>query len=346
MRGKKRVYIWVSLLTAGALGVSGGKSLRVNATSELPDFSGEMLSFNVADETGLTQYEADIWNEKDNDGPADIEPDMEERVWEPENGEEEIFSDNKTEIPSDTTDLSGNALSDNGLVTDTEDKEEVIVSEEQSIDEDREEKPLDVVLPVEVPFGITLLGEEGLDGLIRSKQYCIENRGCEDVCVSVKGVCSGNAAEEDYVVSGFPVKEDFVQEKKNIWLYLQWEDEERKVLEQTGIVMGDALNPGKGEIILRAPERDENGEIIGGNSGSRAYFSFVGELKSDMNQPWHDGELQVDLGFSMKAAEAGEEPAARKNADPSPNRSETAENAEMDMGSMNENMETEVLSGF
>lgn len=349
MRGKKRAYIWVTLLTAGALGVSGGKSLRVNATSEPPDFSEAILSFNMTDETGLPQYEADIWNDEDSDDPAEIEQDLEGGVGEPENGEEEILSDNKEEIPSDITDLSGSALSDNGLVTDTEDKEAVIVSEEQSMEEDREDKPLDVILPVEVPFDITILGEEGLDGLIRSKQYCIENRGCEDVCVSVEGVCSGNEAEEDYVVSGFPVKEDFVQGKKNIWLCLRWEDEERKVLDQPGIVMGGDQDPGKGEIILKAPVRDEDGEIIDGNNGSRAYFSFAGELKSDMDRPWRDGELQVKLEFSM-------EPAAGKNTDPSPNRAETAEmdmelmnedaEVQADMGAVNEDADREVLFGL
>ena len=141
-----------------------------------------------------------------------------------------------------------------------------------------------------------------MKALIKSEQYCIENRSYEDVCISLEGVCSGNSTE-DYEMSGHSVKDDFVQGKKNIWICLQWEDKEGKILEQPGIAMGSVSDPGKGEIILKAPRRNKKGEILDENSASKVYFSFTGDMKSDMEQSWGDGELNLDLRFAMKAAE-------------------------------------------
>lgn len=64
--------------------------------------------------------------------------------------------------------------------------------------------------------------------------------------------------------------------------------------------MGDVSDPGEGAITLKAPERDEAGMITGENDGSRAFFSFAGDLQSAMGERWEDEELSVNLNFSIK----------------------------------------------
>lgn len=76
---------------------------------------------------------------------------------------------------------------------------------------------------------------------------------------------------------------------------MRWEDEEHRVLDEPVIVMGDT-SPGTGEILLKAPEKNEDGII----SESKVYFSFCGALESDTGDSWKDNELTLELIFSME----------------------------------------------
>lgn len=188
-------------------------------------------------------------------------------------------------------------VSENGVSLDMLVRENAVISEDQT-DEEAHKEALNVVLPTELPFSVVLLGKEGRRGAIRSEQFCLENKGYEDICISIQGVCAGIDAER-YVVSDVSVKNTEVQEK-SVWMYLKWEDKDGEELEKPGIVMGDASRPGEGEVILKAPKRDKKDRIIKSDQSSKAYFSFTGDLNARVDGAWRGDELSVDLEFSME----------------------------------------------
>lgn len=192
------------------------------------------------------------------------------------------------------------SVSDDNLSSNEVLGDDLTVSENWSVNEELSKRPLNVVLPTEIPFSIILLGEAGLKGVIDSKQFCIENKGYEDVRISIKGICLGED-EGEYIASDTSVKSGGVQGKKNIWMYLNWEDENGEDVDCPRIVMGDPSDPGEGEIALKAPKRNKEGDIKGKNPESKVYFSIKGDLYSDMGEPWKSNELRLDLSLSMKA---------------------------------------------
>lgn len=297
MRSRKRRYIWVSLLLTGILSVPG-KTMAWSGgwTEDFTDISGNMLSANESDGVEISHDELVVQMGSVSDDIADRGMLFEDKM---SGMEDEVLSENVSEnempgmedgTPSENvSETSGNSLSED------------FVRREESTDP--QNRTADVVLPTEIPFDIIFWGEEKREAWIRSDQYYIENKGYEDVCISVYGSVSLNGDVEDYVFVNSTTEEVSVEDKKNVWVYLKWEDEERGAADHPEIVMGDVSDPGKGEIVLKAPERNEEGEIVGDNPGSKAYFSFAGDIKSEMDQGWESKELEVDLSFSINELE-------------------------------------------
>lgn len=278
MKSKKRRYMWVGLLLASALGMQGV---------------------------------TDIWAETENDAAGEevmireekLEEQLTERADEAAGISENAIDGELTGLSENETDGKSIGSLHNGDMKHSY-SDNILSANKEKLDSQAWEEdiyePINVVLPTEIPFSIVLFGEEGLEGWIKSEQFCIENRGYEDVRISIHGVCSGEK-EENYVICGSSVENGYIQGKKNVWAYLRWEDENGEILDQSEIVMGDASNPGEGELILKAPERDENGEIINTDCDSKAYFTFRGDIKSDMDELWRSDELKFDLNLYIES---------------------------------------------
>lgn len=288
-RIRTRSTICISLLLICALCVPGVREVR--AGDEAEGYGTVSLDVAVSEDSlSVGQEEAgDISGGETRLGDRDISGDgggLENRE-----ADETVSMDDKVSL-----DETGE-VSENGVSSDILMRENAVISEDRP-DEETHKEALNVVLPTELPFSVILLGKEGRRGAIRSEQFCLENKGYEDICVSIQGVCAGIDAER-YVVSDVSVKDAEVQEK-NVWMYLKWEDKDREELEKTGIVMGDASRPGEGEVILEAPKRDKKGRIIKSDQSSKAYFSFTGDLNAGSDGAWRGDELSVDLEFSME----------------------------------------------
>lgn len=297
---KDRRYIWVSLLLIGAVSASGvgGVLVWANEYIIVPEQYNESVSDNETQLFDDENVEIDLSN---NEGFAEISSN---EMTFTNVSENDIISENSIEAT---------ILSENGI-QDDEDGERNGVSKNQSVNEVVDEKPINIVFPAEVPFNVVLVEDDGTKGLIYSERFCIENRGDEDVCISVKGVCEGEN-QNDYVISKSSVAEDIVQNKKNVWIYMQWEDENGVPLEHSKIVIGDVSDPERGKIILKSPNRDFNGEIIGNNTESRIYFSIFGELNSDIPASWKNNELKINLDLSMEAMGSGDIKSVSENQD-------------------------------
>ncbi len=296
MGDRKRVYIWISMILAGVLSLPGKRFVQADADIGLSD---NAFSANIAVENGISENSARSGSISDSRWISEtgLVVGDGESAWE-NNAPEGMVFENDEDAQKEQGELSDNSLSSNIM-----DAEDLVfgdtISEDQYIGEGAKKEPFQIVLPTDIPFNIILFGEEGFDALVRSEQYCIENRGDKDVRVSIQGYCSGDG-EEDYIVAKSSVKEDFIQGKKNVWICLKWEDEEREILEHPGILMGEIGDPGTGEIILKAPKKDKEGKIVGDNSDSKMYFSFVGDMKSDTGHPWKSEELELGLDFLME----------------------------------------------
>lgn len=212
------------------------------------------------------------------------------------------------------------------------------VSGNQSANEIVEEKPLDILFPVEIPFSIILVEDDGTKGLVYSEKFCIENRGDEDVCVSIQGICEGENYD-DYFISKSSVKNEFVQGKKNAWIYMQWEGENGQVLERPKVIMGDISEPGEDKIILKAPKKDKKGVILGDNLESKVYFSFFGDLNSDTCEAWKSDELKVELNLAMEAMDFTNTENVSSNQHPS----DHSEKPDLLMESDEENMKKDLV---
>jgi hypothetical protein len=279
MKSPERKYKWISLLLAGVLGMSGSMDIWANEEAEIMEEGSEVVS----DVLGAPQNEMVV--SEDEHRPFDMEV----------LSGDTVSSQTYTVISENEADEQP-VVSDNIIsADDVRSGQFLTATTEQIINEDL----IDVVLPTDISFKMVLFGEERLEGLIDSERFCVENKGYEDVCISFRGVCRGEN-EEDYVVNDRSVEEEIIKKKKNIWMYLRWEDQKGKILEQPGIVMGNASDPGEGEIVLKAPRRDTEGKIIGENSGSKVYFTFKGDMVSDMNEAWREGEVDLNLDYSIK----------------------------------------------
>lgn len=199
-----------------------------------------------------------------------------------ENGDEEIVSENTSQKSKDSA-YNERITSENKCV----------------VNETIPAKSLSVSLPRKISCYMMLYENRRNKGLVGSEQFFIENNGFEDVIISLKGICQGQEGK-DYIFSDASVENDIVQGKKNVYVYLKWEDENGRELEQSRMVMRDISSPGEAEIILKAPIRSDKGEVMGDSPGSRAYFSFGGDLNSDTGEAWEYDELRLDLSYSIK----------------------------------------------
>lgn len=286
MRNKKRRYIWVSLLLAGSMGVSGNMSAWAGNT---PD------TVNQGEIEDLTE---DVLSENDPDGMVSVSaPEWEDTLkTEQVTGIPEEAVSEEQSVSEDQTDMQPTP-SDDSLLTEDPDQEGAVASGNEAEDTGETDKRLeDVVLPESVPFKMMALGEEKTTGMISSERFCIENKGLKDVCVAIQGSCTGRGAEEDYTMTASSTANESVQGKKNVWLYLRWEDENGKALEKEPIVIGNPSDPGRGEFFLKAPGKGE--EV------SRAYFSLVGDMRSETGEMWRDNELVLSLDVSVEQIES------------------------------------------
>lgn len=279
MKHGGRRTLWISLLLAGALSIPGELSIRANG-----DLETVVQEEDVLDEKNLSDNMGDGFGISEN------------RTEVLDRGSEE--ADELQEISSENGMREQSIISDNVQFSDVKEDKDVDL-ENDVLDVKLRKEMFDVVLPVEISCDMVLLGEERIKGVIRSKQFYIENRGYEDVCISLQGVCSGKE-DEEYVIQDVSVKDDIEQGKKNVWIYLRWEDENGEEIERPGIVMGDVSTPGEGEIILEAPKRDGKGNIQGENAQSKVYFSFFGDINSDTGHIWENDELQLNLKWMME----------------------------------------------
>lgn len=308
MKNKGRNYVWISILLINALCISDNIPIwadmeetvaeEIVSVNGLEDHADSDLFSEAKDNESVSVFEDSIQDEDSisiNIDSSQRETWMSESVNKYNEGEYSIENnpeqDEKLETVSmdQTQDLdkeeSSEALSENQL----------IVSDNQAVDEELHRKAIDVILPANVSFNMLFIGDERRKGCIASKTFCIENKGYDDVCISFEGICHGFATE-DYVISNTSVRDNFVKSKKNVWIYLKWKDEKGEIANLPQIIMGDASAPGKGQIILKAPKRNGEGE----NPESKAYFSFEGDLISDTDEIWRDGELELSLNFNIE----------------------------------------------
>ncbi len=289
MGRKTRRSIWISLVLIGVLCVPGVRVVRAGEGSE---GNGTVSLDGVISNNSLSvgqEETEDISGGETRLGDGDISGNGVGLESREEDGAVSLNGRVYSEEEED--------VSENGVSLDMPVQENAVISENRT-DGDAHKEALNVVLPTELPFSVILLGKEGRRGAIHSEQFCLENKGYEDICVSIQGVCAGLDGER-YVVSDVSVKNTEVQEK-NVWMYLKWEDQDGEELQRTGIVMGDVSRPGQGEIVLKAPKRDKKGKIIRNDQSSRAYFSFTGDLNAGIEGAWRGDELRVDLEFSME----------------------------------------------
>ena len=165
-----------------------------------------------------------------------------------------------------------------------------IASDNRTLEKGKQKDVLQVIFPTDISFGIVLSNEKGLKGIASSNQYCIENNSDADISISLNGICKGEDDRDCYVIGDDFAENKVAQGKKNVWMHLRWEKKDRSLLDKPGMVMGDASAPGKGKIIMQAH--------------SKAYFSFNGALWSDMDEPWRDNELTLELTYSVETAES------------------------------------------
>lgn len=295
VRNKERRFVWMSLLLAGTLSMPYEVPVWANDESEaivqetdevdsildkmekIDQTNGveEKVSENLIDEPELLEEGINV---------------LQSVVSGQENTPQGTLSEDEVEAqPS----LSINTDSLN-VVPDKH-----VGSENRVTQAEARKKMFNLVLPTEISFGMGLFGKERLEGLIRSKQFYMENKGFEDVCISIQSICSGKE-EEDYFISDTSVEKKAVQGKKNVWIYIRWEDRNGEELDYPGIVVGDTVNPGEGKVVLKAPKRDNTGKIEGENPQSKIYFSIFGDLNSDTGRAWEDGELTLDLKWTVE----------------------------------------------
>lgn len=280
VKGKERRAVWISLLLVGALSVPSVTPIWANDGSEMYIQGADEPVDGVSIDTisASAMYEG--------------EEDTDDMISGQEDKEQDAESENRT-----GTQL---VLSMDSMFSDTvSDNNRDVVSENKAVDTEGQEKMFNVVLPTEISCDMILWGEERLKGAIRSKQFYMENKGYEDVRLSIQAICSG-LKNEPYLIRDTSVEDDAVQGMKNVWIYLRWEDENGKELEQPGIIMGDASAPGEGEIVLKAPRRDDEGNIQGEDPRSKIYFSFFGDINSDTSSIWESDELGLELKWMME----------------------------------------------
>lgn len=270
MKSQKRKYIWISLLLAGALCLYLPNDVAV---------FGNDVYFEDIELLDAEEVEDGVDTPQEIDG---IEPcENSSNYIASKEGWKKGISENG----------SWNLCSENMALN--------VLSENQYGNEEIEKGITRVVLPTEIPAHMILLQNRRNEGIIDSKQFYIENRGFEDVLIAVRGICQGQEGEE-YFFSDVSVKNTIIKGKKNAWICVKWEDESGEEVEIPRIVMGDVFTPGEGEVILKAPVRDGEGEITGDNPDSKMYFSFEGDLNSEAGKIWEDSELKLELYFSIK----------------------------------------------
>lgn len=209
-------------------------------------------------------------------------------------------SDDKMDAPQQSDDNQESVSKNIFQKLENDSNEDSSASENLYTNERVEKKSLSVVLPTEISCYMILYENRKYKGVIGSDQFFIENRGYEDVIVSLEGFCQGTDGS-DYFFSGATVDETVVQGKKNAYVYLKWENESGEEMERPRMIMGDAVKPGKAEIVLKAPSRNRKGHITGDHSGSKVYFSFAGDLNADTGEEWESGELELNLNYSIKS---------------------------------------------
>lgn len=303
MKNRKRVRRCLGLLLAGMLSMSGSADIRADEGKEVNEDAYLAESVN---ESGGS------WEETDTGAPMEetVSDDIvSENTVSDDTMPDAVVSENMVPHQEDENDTEP-VVSDNTLSSDVlsqDDVNEVAELEEaENAEEKSDERPVEVVLPSNVSLNMVTFGEGKLEGTIKSEQFCIENTGYEDVKVSVQGICSGEN-ERDLVMTSSSTIDGSVPGKKNAWIYLQWEDEAREILDQPKVVIGDGAGPeSRGDILLKAPKRDRDGEVTGENDASKAYFSFAGDMRSDTGETWENGELKLRLSFFVEKTSAGD----------------------------------------
>lgn len=90
-------------------------------------------------------------------------------------------------------------------------------------------------------------------------------------------------------------------DKKNVFLFLKWLDKNGKPMNLPETTFDNNLNSTETQIILKAPMRNEKGDVIGDNPQSKIYFSFSGNIKSNTHIPWESNELELELSFLIES---------------------------------------------
>lgn len=299
-RIKKFLLLIIALQLPGSMVIQAndGTSLETEQASEVETTGEKRVSSNSDNEENVLQM--DMCSEEKTEVYDTIV------LGEDEEDEGIVSSDTdncKQKETIDETVSSDTVLSDNQLSLEETQGKDSTVSHNQSLNSEIQKDIFNVVLPTEIPFDIVLWEGEESKGAVFSKRFYIENKGDEDICVSLKGVCEGEN-QEDYIISNTSVENKLTPNKKNVWMYLKWEDKNGQDLELPPIMMGDSVNPGQGKIILKAPVKGSEGENAGDNFESKAYFSFRGELNSDKGA-WKSDELKAKLNFSMEVIDSG-----------------------------------------
>ena len=144
------------------------------------------------------------------------------------------------------------------------------------------------------------IGDEKLNGTIDSTPYAIENKGCEDIIVSLHASCRVKNPE-NYFFQTTSVRNESMPDKKNVFLFLKWLDKNGKPMNLPETTFDNNLNSTETQIILKAPMRNEKGDVIGDNPQSKIYFSFSGNIKSNTHIPWESNELELELSFLIES---------------------------------------------
>jgi hypothetical protein len=147
---------------------------------------------------------------------------------------------------------------------------------------------LNVLLPMSLDFTIDPFEVNGR-GQVHSEEYVIRNLGDTGVTVSFDSMGVDFAGEGDFEALPEPFDENSGSGRKSIYLSLNFSGGRFP-----SVVMTDAQAPKHFSALLEAP--------VGG-SGSSLSFSFSGSVNHLPSNQWEEGDVKVEITYSLEAAE-------------------------------------------
>jgi hypothetical protein len=148
---------------------------------------------------------------------------------------------------------------------------------------------MNVLLPLSLDFTIDPFEINGR-GQVHSEEYVIRNLGDTGVTVRFDRMDVAFAGEGDFEALAEPFDENSGSGRKSIYLSMNFEGGRFPP-----VVMTDAQAPKYFAALLEAP--------VGGDaSGSALSFSFSGSVNHLPYSQWQEGDVKVEITYSLEAA--------------------------------------------